>query len=243
MRYTIPVDTAGGRRGNGKDERDTDCHSVCVMREDYFRKLANGAHQWVRPAVVAAIKPEQRVDIDVLADWVYRLYRYYGSPLVVPEANNERGLIVLLRQRGVHIYEETKPATKKDAAKKTGKLGFWTSGQDGEMTRNWIIENLARVIREISTTGDGIFCPFPWIVSELAAFHLNPDTGKYEAASGFHDDWVLCLAIGYATRGAGTVYQPQTLVQEMPRDLLLGTANDPRGRGPAVHGGGGHHRK
>lgn len=220
-RYSISIDNAGGR-ATETDQRDTDHHAVTVLRDGYFRDAGGGRQQWMPPAVVATTKEEQRVDIDILADWVYRLYCFYGRPLVIPEANNDRGLILLLRKKNVRIYEQTQPATKKEAAKPSGKLGFWTRGSEGEGTRRWIIEDMARRIREVATTGDGVFIPFPWIVRQLMAFRTNPETGKDEAMAGYHDDWVLALAIGLNTMGGGTIYHPQLVAVEDPPDLKWG---------------------
>lgn len=216
-RYLIAVDNAGGR-ATGDDKRDTDNHAVVVMRCGYFKQIdGHGRSQWQPPAVVAAIKPDQKVDIDVLAEWVYALHVFYGRCIVVPEANNDRGLILLLRNKGVHIYEQMKPATRTDSAKPSGKLGFWTRGADGENTRNAIIELLAAAIREIATSGDGIFVPFPWIIEELAHFRIDPDDGKAKGMDGWHDDWVLALAIAFATRDSATVYRHDTITPRHDR--------------------------
>jgi hypothetical protein len=217
-RYTLSIDNAGGR-ATETDKKDTDHHAATVIRSGYFKAMDGGGQVWMPPAVVATTKEEQRVDIDILAEWAWRLHVYYGRCLIVPEANNDRGLILLLRNRGAPIYEQTAPATKKDAMKASGKLGFWTRGLEGEGTRRWIIEDLARRIREVVTIGDGVCIPFPWIVRQLMAFRTNPDTGKDEAMPGKHDDWVLALAIGLATEGGGTVYVRPTVEAEKPWDL------------------------
>lgn len=230
LRYSISVDNAGGRALE-TDKRDTDHHAVTVIRCGYFRSVEGGRQIWCPPAVVATTKEEQRVDIDILLDWVWRLHCYYGRCLIVPEANNDRGLILLLRQKGAYIYEQEQPATKKEASKPSGKLGFWTRGAEGEGTRRWIIEDLARRIREVATTGDGIFCPFPWIVKQLMQFRTNPDTGKDEAMSGYHDDWVMALAIGMATCGGGTVFVRPVIELEVPHDLRDKSTMKPLTRG------------
>jgi len=214
-RYLIAVDNAGGR-ATGDDKRDTDNHAVVVIRCGYFKQLETGRSQWQPTTIVAAIKPEQKVDIDVLEKWVYALHVFYGRCIVVPEANNDRGLILMLRNRGVHLYEQTRPATRTDSAKPSGKLGFWTRGADGENTRNAIIELLAAAIREIATQGDGLFIPFPWIVEELAHFRIDPDDGKAKGMDGWHDDWVLALAIAFATKDSATTYRAETI------DLMRG---------------------
>lgn len=218
MRYVIAVDNAGGR-ADGDDKTDTDCHAVVVLRAG---SMDPERGRWIKPAVVAAIPPKQRVDIDILGEWVWRLHVYYGRCLVAPEANNDRGLIRDLRVRGCVIYESERPATQKASYKPSGKLGFWTRGGENEGTRRWIIENLARAIRERDRAGEGIDCLFPWILDELDHFVVNPDSGKAEAMEGWHDDWVLALAIGFALIGGATIYMPSQNSLAIPRDLRLG---------------------
>jgi hypothetical protein len=215
-RYIIPVDNAGGR-ATGDDKADTDCHAVPVMREGYFCAQKG---RWVPPAVVASIKPQQRVDIDILAEWVWRLHVFYGRCMIVPEANNDRGLIMLLRNKGALIYEQERHATVKEMYKPSGKLGFWTSGGEGELTRRWIIEHMARAIRQLNSPGEGLFCPFLWILDELEHFVTDPDSGKAAAMADWHDDWVLAICIGLATMGSATTYQlPVLSGAALPRDL------------------------
>lgn len=216
-RYVVSVDNASGMAVEG-DEKKLDCHAASVKRAGFFRKLDNGRMQWVRPAVVAAIKPDQRVDIDILADWVWRLHCYYGKCLIVPEANNDRGLIMLLRKRGALLFERERPATDKESSKPSGKFGFWTRGGDGENARNAIIENLAKMIREVATVGDGIFIPFPWMVDELAHFRIDPDDGKAKGMDGWHDDWVMELAMGMACLSGATAYVRPLVEVAGPRD-------------------------
>lgn len=221
FRYNISVDNAGGL-ATGDDPKDTDCHAVTVIREGYVHPEKG----WIRPAIVATIKPQQRVDIDILEEWVWRLHVFYGRCLIVPEANNDRGLIRGLRKRGALIYQQERPATQVHSHKPSGKYGVWTRGGENEGTRNWMVENLARAVRELTTLGEGIFCPFPWIIDEMMHFATDPDTGKAEAMDGWHDDWVLALMIGWATKSGATVYMPQSNSAPLPRDLRLDSTED-----------------
>lgn len=217
MRYHISVDNSGGR-ATGDDKSDTDRHAVTVWRSGYID--ANKGI-WVRPKIVAVIKNKQKCDVDILEEWVWRLHVFYGHCLVVPEANNDAGLIRGLRKRGCHIYEKERPATDVDATKKTGKFGFWTRGGENENTRKWIIQLLARAVRETGTEGEGLEIPFTWIIDELEHFAVDPDTGREEAMSGWHDDWVLAVAIGLATINGGTLYKLPESSVELPRDIQL----------------------
>jgi hypothetical protein len=214
--YIIPVDNAGGR-ATSDDKADTDCHAVPVIRCGYW----HGERQcWIPPAVVATIKPQRREDTDILEEWVWRLHVYYGRCMIVPEANNDRGLIKGLRKRGAVIYEQERPATQVKSHMPSGKYGFWTGGGDGELARRSIIEIAARAIRENGRVGEGLTCPFLWILDELMHFAVDPDTGRAEAMDGWHDDWVLALCIGLATKDSATVYHPPVLgIAELPSDL------------------------
>ncbi len=215
MRYHIAVDNAGGR-AVGDDPTDSDCHAAAVIRQGYFDP---SLRKWVRPAAVCAIKKDQRVDVDLLEEWVFRMHVFYGRCLIVPEANNDAGLIRGLRNRGCPIYEQERPATQTQSHKPSGKLGFWCRGGEQESTRRWIIENLARAVREIDRVGEGVFIPFPWILDEMEHFATDPDTGKAEAMEGWHDDWVMMLAIGLATGNGATTYVPPSFIREEPEDV------------------------
>jgi hypothetical protein len=217
MRYLISVDNAGGL-ATGEDKSDTDCHAVTVIRCGYVDARRGG---WVRPAVVATIKPKQRVDIDILEEWVWRLHVYYGRCLIAPEANNDRGLIRGLLKRGAHVNQQERHATQVQSHKPSGKYGVWTRGGEGEMTRNWMVEVLARAVREIDTLGEGLFCPFPWILDEMMHFATDPDTGKAEAMDGWHDDWVLAVMIGLSMMSGASVYMPASNAAPLPRDLRI----------------------
>lgn len=215
--YIMAVDIATGASQNDSD--DADHHAAVVLRAGYL----DPDRGWQRPALVAATPASCRWDIDILASTVHAMSIWYGNCLIVPEANDDRGLIILLKQAGAALYQrhtdDDQPAGAR-SPKPTGKYGFKTTGGQAENTRSWIIEALARCIREWDTTGDGIYIPDIDTVSELKSFVVKPN-GRAEAAEGRHDDRVMALAIGMACIRLATVYQPQARQSSVPIDIYL----------------------
>lgn len=214
-RYVMAVDTMSGLEDDerrGKDKRD--CHAIVVLRQGGF---VNGV--WRKPRVVACSKPECRIPIDgALSENVIRLATYYGNCLIVPEANFDAGLIAILRREGMNVYERERPSTDKEAGKKTGKYGFLTRGQEGEGTRRWIIEQLARAVREFDTSGEGLEVLAEHIMDEMC--HFVTRDGKDQALSGKHDDHVMALAIAYNFLDVATLYTlPQTR-EDLPPEII-----------------------
>lgn len=222
LAYWISVDNASGR-AVGDDPSDTDCHAVEVWRRGYH---CARRRRWMPDTIVATINPwneygklGRREDIDILADWVYRLHRYYGNCMVVPEANNDAGLIRDLRKKGVLVYEQERPATEVQNHKPSGKFGFWMQGGQYESVRRACIEDMARAVREKDTPGDGVFIPFLWIIDEMLHFIRDPDTGKAAAMGGWHDDWVMAGCIAKATRDCAMVYHVGEVMTPDPPEV------------------------
>ncbi|MBN8422473.1 MAG: hypothetical protein J0L73_26395 [Verrucomicrobia bacterium] len=233
-RYTIGADNS---RGLANSKGDPDCHAVPVVRDGYACKETG---TWVRPKVVATLRSKCRIDIDVLADEIAKISKFYGGALVVPEANNDCGLIMCLKKLGVNIYERERPATDKEDQMPTGKLGIWTSDDGaGQGMRSGMLGELRAAVRKQMMDGEGIDIPFIHILDEMEHFAINPNTGKAEAMEGWHDDFVMGLAFAYFLRGRGTVYAAPELSQMLPPDvrrLMELHAQD------TVGGGGGAHR-
>jgi hypothetical protein len=202
-RYLLAADLAAGEEVTEGGDRD--CQTVLVIRQG-FMSAQRGC--WMPPKVVATIKPNCRVDQLVLADMAWRLARYYGGCLIVPEVNYDKGFIRALRDRGAHLYERERAATDKEDQKPTKKFGFLTRGTDGEGMRGWCIERLAAAIREWDVQGSGIDCPAEFILAELENF-IRTESGREEAAPGKHDDWVLALCIALATIDGATLFRAE----------------------------------
>lgn len=214
-RYTLGVDNS---RGLATSKDDPDCHAVVVIREGYACKERG---VWMPPRIVAALRPKCRIDIDVLAEEIAKLAMWYGRALVVPEANNDCGLIGWLRTFGVRIYERERPATDKEDQVPTGKLGLWTSDDGaGQGMRSSILSELRSTIRKMMIDGEGIEIPFLHILDELEHFTINPNTGKAEALEKWHDDFVMALAFAFFLRAKGTVMAPPKAETLLPPDVM-----------------------
>ena len=112
--------------------------------------------------------------------------------MVVPETNNMHGIIELMRQCGViNIYERTlHPDSKGDKRVRKEPGGTPRATPNRWRYRSW----------RNSSKDHGLIVECPRMLLELRMFQ---DTN--EAATGYHDDWVMALAIGvtnirFATR-------------------------------------------
>lgn len=215
-RYIVGVDNSRGIASK-KGEKETDCHAVVVLRDEYVDRETG---IWHRPKVVAVLSPKVRIDIDLLADEVAKVAKLFGGCLVVPEANNDCGLIMCLRKLHVNVYERQRPATEKDDQEGTGKFGVWTSDDgQGRGFRSQFLSELRAAVRKLKLEGEGIDIPFLHVLDEMAHFATDPDTGRTEAAEGWHDDFVMALAFAYFFRSRGTVYRPPVLAAVRPPDV------------------------
>lgn len=210
MKYLIAVDVMTGLTVDENGD-DRDRHCALVIRKGYW----NEYRQWKPHRIVAATKLESQQAIDVLAERIWELHNYYGGCMVVPEENQDRGLIVLLRMRNVPIYRQTKGDTSTSEVNdksKTGKFGFATTA-GGVKCRNskaFLIENMARHIREWDTPNDGIEIPDLALIDECRSYEERAD-GSYGAIKGKHDDRVMACAIGLATINNATEYKPNII--------------------------------
>lgn len=197
--YLLSADFAEGEQAQGTHEED--CHSVGVWRAAYVDQA--GRH--CLPKMVAAIKPECRVNIDIVLDWIAAIAHYFGDCMVVPEVNSAFGIVDGLIRRGVvNIWTRTDAAENRRVGegKKVKKRGWKTT----EQTREQIVSNLQRVVREQEIE---VECP-KW-QDEMRNF-VTLASGRKEAAAGHHDDWVMQSAIGVFCLPAATRYQPRTPV-------------------------------
>lgn len=227
MRYILPVDVMEGETSERKKDigpdpnKHLDHHRGLVMRAGYYDRDRG----WRPPAVVAGtvLAPRQGVpcqwDIDVLEEHIWRLSQFYGGCLIVPESNKDRGLIRGLIKRGALIYERQTDEERGDvrSPKASGRLGFRTTGGQSENTRSWIIERLARAVREWDQSGEGIDVDLR-TAFEMVSFVVGPD-GKAAALPGEHDDSVIALAIGLALIDSATLYKAPPGHPYLPRDL------------------------
>lgn len=197
--YVISIDWCTGQKTVSEDP---DFHAVCVLRASYQDETGV-----IQPAaVVAAIKPKVRTELDILCKQIRAFQLYYGDCLVVPEINNMHGVIALLQQANVtNIYErQLFPDSKEDKRLRT-ELGWNTT----KSSKPLICDNLGTIIRE-----EGLLLYCPHILSELRAFQTN-----LLALTGHHDDWVISLAIGmHALPLASPMVYAPPVVQRAPSD-------------------------
>ena len=163
--------------------------------------------------MVARLKPECRWDIDVLAEWTYRLAHWYGKCLLVSEINCDRGFVELIRAKGdIHIYQ--REIFNHVNQKRSKAFGWHTSSS----TRLQIEETMARSVRGYGEDGGGVHLNCLHLVSECETFCVN-DKGKAEALRGAHDDDVMSAGIGLCVIEQATRYRNRYDDIPMPRDL------------------------
>lgn len=205
--YLISADLMTGESQVGG--KDPDCHAVLVWRKGYFDRERG----WVPPALAARIIPECRWDIDVLAEWSWRLATYYGRCLVVSEINCDRGFIELIRAKGtVPLYQ--REIFNHVNQKRSKAFGWHTSSA----TRLQIEETLARAIRSYEEDGGGVHLNCLHLVGECETFCVN-DKGRAEALRGSHDDDTISAGIGLCVIEQATRYRHVLEDIPEPRDL------------------------
>lgn len=206
-RYLVAVDCMTGiSQVSGKDP---DAHSVLVLRAGYY----DAANVFIKPQVVARVRPPCRVDIDVLADFVERMSVFYGGCLVVPEVNGPGlALIELLKAEAVNLYQ--REIFNLRESKRSRALGWQTS----DKTRRMIVEDLASQVRDFNEKDSGILVMCKTILEQMKSFVIS-ESGRAEASAGRHDDDVLALAIGNSTMAGATRYNEPRALRRLPRDL------------------------
>lgn len=219
--YLVSADLMTGQSQVGG--KDPDCHGVLVWRKGYFDRQRG----WVPPAMVARIVPDCRWDIDVLAEWTWRMASYYGRCLLVSEINCDRGFIELIRAKGdVPIYQ--REIFNHVNQKRSKAFGWHTTSA----TRLQIEETLARSIRSYGEDGGGVHMNCLHLVHECETFCVN-DKGKAEALKGSHDDDVLSAGIGLCVIEQATRFR--NVLEDIPEPKDLRKASSlRRGRGRGV---------
>jgi hypothetical protein len=176
-RYIGADDFMTGEQAAGS-RRESDCHATLIARAAYIDD-SQDAH---KAAIVAAFLPDDRQkDLDIVAERIALLSKFYGGCLMAPEVNNLHGIIELLRRHGANLWMRKKQGT--------GKTVLVPGFQTNVSTKRQIIGELATLIRE-----QELEIPCPRILAELRNFIVHSD-GTEAAAEGAHDDWVMALAI------------------------------------------------
>ena len=189
MKYIAGADFMTGEQSVGS-RKETDCHTLVVLRRSYIDD-SNNEHP---TKVVAAFFPDDRTkDLDIVALRISLVSKFYRC-LVAPEVNNLHGMIELLRRHKTQLWARKKPTT---SGKSTLIPGFQTNVQ----TKKLIISDLATQIREQTFE---ILCSRT--LNELKNFIIH-ENGSEGAADGHHDDWVMATAIANYVLPAATTYE------------------------------------
>lgn len=195
--YLFSADTMTGAQATGDDP---DHHGPLLIRAGCF-----DMGKWCPPAVVARLAsmhgkdPVCRWDIDVLGNEVFKLSKYYGDCLIVPEENNDRGLIEYLKMKGANIIR--RPVFNRVDNEPKMVYGWKTTVE----TRGHVVEAVAKAVREIGVDGSGIECWDEWLIGEMENA-VTKQNGKVEAADGWHDDQWFSLGIGLCSITGATLY-------------------------------------
>jgi hypothetical protein len=158
--------------------RETDCHAWGIARARYTDK-ENADHTAM---LAAAGMPDDRTkDLDIVAERIAMTSHWYGSCLVAPEINNLHGMIELLRRHKCNVWNRKKAGT--------GKTVLVPGFQTTTSSKRQVVGELATLIREQELD---LRCSRA--LAELRNFVTHPD-GTEAAGDGWHDDWVMMLAI------------------------------------------------
>lgn len=198
--YLIPIDWCTAKQ---VVEGNPDSHALPVLRAAY--QTPDGVVHPMR--VVGAIEIDARTALLTFCRQIAAIQCYFGDAMVVPETNNMHGVIELMRTEGViNIYERTlNPDSKGD--KRLRKEPGWDTTS---ATKPVAISKLEEAIKDHALIVD---CPR--ILLELRMFQ---DTN--EAATGYHDDWVMALAIGVTNIRFATKYITRMPVVQVNPHML-----------------------
>ncbi|MBQ9145712.1 MAG: hypothetical protein IJX70_04595 [Clostridia bacterium] len=146
----------------------------------------------------------QNIDDDLFAEQLYWLGKKYHDALLAVEVNySVQPQRLLYRWGYAPLFRRER--TDGVGGGVTRKLGFCTTS----VTRPLILSGLKRAQRENPNMEN-----HPETLREMLSFVKNAD-GRWEAASGCHDDLVMALAIAhYAREGADCEWKKQEVEEE-----------------------------
>lgn len=199
MRYILSADPMTGESQTGSLEPDR--HGVFVIRAGFWDTKG----RWNRAATAARVI-QNRWDIDIEADAMWKLARYYGPRSgckIAVEMNMDRGLVELLKLVGADLY--MREIFNQRENRTTKAYGYITN----ERTRETLVESMAKVIREHDKPGDGIDILCPLALDQCENF-VRKANGRSEAAEGWKDDDVFGIALGVELIDHATLYHPDT---------------------------------
>lgn len=200
--YLISVDPNSGKLIEGSTDRDST--SVQVWRAGYV--AAGTPPHRVDPRLVARLRAPWQAENTPTARFIDMLSRLYGRCLVIVENNVNSGLIDALKRLDTPLYLEEKFDL---ISSKTTRTVGWATTND---TRHLVIDALADAIREKAVD---IGCPH--VVGECRTF-VRTKSGKFEAASGRHDDDVMGAGIALYNIGCATKMTEKPRKRQPPAD-------------------------
>lgn len=202
-RYVGFADVMTGEQARGS--KTADAHACGILRSAYIDQ--SGVNHKAKLVAAIYVKDGCRWDMDILVDRHWRMLKFFGNPIIIPEANNSGvEYIRIMREKGASIWKRERHL---DANPKKSHwiLGFQTSPS----TKSLWVDALASFIRE-----SAIDCAFMPACREFATFVTN-DQGTGEASGSNHDDWVSGIGLGsiLLRSGAASVYLGPPSVQQV----------------------------
>lgn len=201
LEYILSADTMrGASRSMGEDP---DRMAVFVIRAGYIGKESG----WNPPALAARIKPPCIWDVDITAETIHLLSRYYGECTIAIEENNDAGVIEYLKAEGANLFRQ------RTRNRRTQKLVETYGFRTNESSREFLLAALTKAIRTYDEPQGGFDIRSLHAIDECRTFVKN-ERGKYEAMEGCHDDDVIALGIGIACIEKATKYVRKRYVHD-----------------------------
>lgn len=196
-RYIAFADPMTGEQSEGSRKRDT--HACGILRDSYID--AHGMHAAELVACIHGTGPhgepgECRWDMDVLVERFYRLVRWYGDCMVIPEANNAGVEFIRLgRQAGMTIWRREK-FDKTKPGQTVSIFGFQTSSA----TRHHWVDTCASYVRE-----QNLSVRYKPAADQFATFVTNQH-GDGKAMEGCFDDFIAGIGMGLILLQSGNAH-------------------------------------
>lgn len=208
-RYVLGVDTMTGKE-QVKNSGVSDWNAGLVIRAPFIDDEGRK-----RPMlVVAALRPKNDDNADILCDHCFLLSKFYGNCMVVPEVNGSGyGFLALAKKLGMHLYR------REDFDKVTQETTEHAGWKTDAESRPQIITALQRAIRAnvldgTRGEGNGLLCPNKTACSEAAAMTLRAD-GLDRAP---HDDHVIALGLAVVNISGATYFSGHRRKRRGPAD-------------------------
>lgn len=202
--YIVACDPATGR--SQTITSDPDASSILVFRQAY---VDSDTREVVPAKLCARVVPPSFDDPDEVAGHIDRLSSFYGRCIVALEVNQGLAILEYLKDAGVPLYKRIVPSAKTKA--KEEQYGFKLTSSD---QRSAVIDRLKAAIRE-----DRLDIPCPHVCDQLRTF-VSDKNGRAAAASGHHDDDVMCLAMAWEILPLATTYVYPVKKDRDPSDMV-----------------------